>query len=691
MVELMEVCMKNKKIMIISLIVAISIFLGGIGFYILNKPNKDTTLSIVENSWIESNKNKLIDLSVINQVPILNYEGKGLIFEFLESLEKDTGLEFNKVPISSTDAIKTEYAITVTDNLEKEDLLLYEDNYAVITKDNIKYNRLSDMKEITLGVLKEDLEKVNSYLQGSAITLKTFETASEMINALKVNNESEGTINAIVLPKTAYLEEIIKNEFVVAYNITEYKIYYVFRLGKTKRLNTILNKYYKKWYQENYQDTYHNYLASAYFNFHNIDDKTRTKFKSKRYVYGFVANPPYDIMIGTKLRGYNSSFLKLFSNLADVEVSFQEYHKISDMIKDFNENKIDIMLDNYEEAKYNLDVVNTVSPYDEQLLILSHNGSSNLVNSVVSLENQKVLAVKNSIISFYLKANKVKVEEYDSLERLMEKLTKNSIVAIDSENYKYYKNTSLKNFKIDYQELIAEDYQFVIRDIKDNEIFADLFNFSLAFAKEKNILNDSLYELSKVEKNPIETGNIILLIMAIVLFVTALLVYIKLMKAKKKKNKISKEDKLRYIDSLTSLKNRAYLNDNIETWDQSEIYPQAIIIVDLNNIAYINDNYGHQEGDQVIKEAANILIRGQIENSDIVRTNGNEFLIYLVGYDEKQVVAYNRKLNKELKELSHGFGATSGYSMIMDAIKTIDDAVNEATLDMRNNKEELNN
>ena len=66
-------------------------------------------------------------------------------------------------------------------------------------------------------------------------------------------------------------------------------------------------------------------------------------------------------------------------------------------------------------------------------------------------------------------------------------------------------------------------------------------------------------------------------------------------------------------------------------------------------------------------------------------------MIYLVGYDEKQVVSYIRKLNKELKDLSHGFGAAVGYSVINDAIKTIDDAVNEATLDMRNNKEEANN
>ena len=94
---------------------------------------------------------------------------------------------------------------------------------------------------------------------------------------------------------------------------------------------------------------------------------------------------------------------------------------------------------------------------------------------------------------------------------------------------------------------------------------------------------------------------------------------------------------------------------------------------------------------KVITEAANILIQNQLENSEIIRTNGNEFLIYMVGYDEKQVVTYIRKLNKAFKDLSHGFGAAIGYSMIKDGIKTVDDAINEATLDMRSNKEEANN
>ena len=144
------------------------------------------------------------------------------------------------------------------------------------------------------------------------------------------------------------------------------------------------------------------------------------------------------------------------------------------------------------------------------------------------------------------------------------------------------------------------------------------------------------------------------------------------------------------MDMLTSLKNRNYLNDNIDTWDASKVYPQTIIIIDLNNIAYINDNYGHNAGDEEIKEAANVLIKNQVINSDIMRTNGNEFLIYLVGYKDRQIELYIKKLNKELKELSHGFGAAIGYSMITDDIKTIDDAINEATIDMRKIKEEAN-
>ena len=74
--------------------------------------------------------------------------------------------------------------------------------------------------------------------------------------------------------------------------------------------------------------------------------------------------------------------------------------------------------------------------------------------------------------------------------------------------------------------------------------------------------------------------------------------------------------------------------------------------------------------------------------SEIIRTDGNEFLIYLVGYSEKQIATYTKKLSKEMKSLPHEFGAAIGYSMINDSIKNLDDAINEATLEMITNKEE---
>ena len=81
------------------------------------------------------------------------------------------------------------------------------------------------------------------------------------------------------------------------------------------------------------------------------------------------------------------------------------------------------------------------------------------------------------------------------------------------------------------------------------------------------------------------------------------------------------------------------------------------------------------------------LINNQLKNTDILRTDGNEFIIYMVGYPEEQVVLYMRKLYKLMKELPHEKGATLGYSMILNDIKLIEDAINDAVLDIKKSKE----
>ena len=373
-----------------------------------------------------------------------------------------------------------------------------------------------------------------------------------------------------------------------------------------------------------------------------------------------------------------------FSKLTNAEISYKKYNNMASLLESFNSNQIDLFYGINGTTEYSLDIYKTVPVYENSVIVLKHSSNNKIINSIKSLDN--IVAIENTNTTEYLVNNNITVTAYANMEDLINNIDNNSIIILDTYNYNYYAS-ELKDFMIAYQ-YDTTNNSFISRDISDNNIFNEFFNFYIRFNDTQTFVTSGLSELLLINKTPIILKNIAVILGAIVGILLVVLAIIKI-KPKKKVKTLSKEAKIRYIDALTSLKNRTYLNDSIERWDSTDTYPQTIIIVDLNNIAYINDNYGHAEGDDVIRQAANILIVNQIENSEIIRTNGNEFLIYLIGYEEKQVITYMRKLGKELKELKHGFGAAIGYSMINDAIKTIDDAINEATLDMKNNKEEI--
>ena len=359
----------------------------------------------------------------------------------------------------------------------------------------------------------------------------------------------------------------------------------------------------------------------------------------------------------------------------------------NDMIEDFNNKKIDFIADN--DSKYSIKVTNTPAVYDGTFDIIADENTSLTVASVESLKNVTVSTVKNSKIDNYLKKNGIKTKGYDNTRDLVNSLGSNDVAALDDYSYDYYIRFGLRSFKRIRTLDMGSDYNFALRNIGDNEIFNDLFSFYLTFVNKDSLISESYRNLLNYDSSN-NTLRVVLSSLAIVLMaLVGFMTYKILRRGKKYNGKLSKLDKLRYTDNLTSLKNRNYLNENIPRWDSSEVYPQAIVIVDLNNVAYINDNFGYPEGDKVIVEASGILIKTQLSNSELIRTNGNEFLIFMVGHDEKDVITYIRKLNREFKDLSHGFGAAIGYSMITDEIKTIDDAINEATSDMKNNKEEI--
>ncbi len=682
--------MKKKRFLIGSIVIIVLMAIV-MGVYIyFTRQDADSTLTILEKQWIENNKNNVIDLSIITDIPVLNYGGSGLVLDFVNDLEEDTNLQFNRLADDGTSEEVKSYAFQIKNKVEDNDILIYEDHYVLLSKSKNKIYSLDDLANKSIGVLTDDLTLMEEYLNvNQNLSYKTYDTSDALLADLE-----NGSIDIAALPRLQTLDKIIASQEVnIIYHVNEYKVNYVLTLGDVDRLNVILKKYYNKWQRENFESVFNNYLTTNYFTFAEISQEQQVSFKSKRYKYGFVENYPYDVLDNNRLVGINSNVLKVFSDVADIDIEYADsYNSIGSLVSNFNENKIDLFFSNNANNDYDLDVYKTVSISDEKLVIATSYKHNIHVNSLKSLNGLNVLTVKNSKIAEMLEDAGANLREYDTLEKLVDSAGDNSIIAIDYDSYMYYVHDELDDYGIVYCDDIDEVYGFTIRDISDNQVFANYLDFYISFIDTDYLVNDA-YATLLIKDNHINLFTLFLTIVggAIVCLFAIFGLYKYVHIGAKKLSKMGKNDKIKYIDMLTSLKNRNYLNDNIDAWDESEIYPQSIVIVDLNNVSYINDNYGHQEGDNVIKEAANILIKTQIDNSDIIRTNGNEFLIYLVGHDEKEIVAYIRKLNKEMKTIAHGFGAAVGYSMITDAIKTIDDAVNEATLDMRTQKEEANN
>ena len=126
----------NKKIIFI-IILAIALIGSGFGvYYYLSSEDKNTSLTKIEKEWIENNKQNLIDLGVSNDIPVLNYVGEGLVFDYFTDLEKNTGLEFNRISYNISDNITTKYSFKGVKTISDNQIVVYADNYVLFSTEN---------------------------------------------------------------------------------------------------------------------------------------------------------------------------------------------------------------------------------------------------------------------------------------------------------------------------------------------------------------------------------------------------------------------------------------------------------------------------------------------------------------------------------------------------------------------------
>jgi len=114
-------------------------------------------------------------------------------------------------------------------------------------------------------------------------------------------------------------------------------------------------------------------------------------------------------------------------------------------------------------------------------------------------------------------------------------------------------------------------------------------------------------------------------------------------------------------DGLTGVDNRRSLEERLgEMWQHSVRLhePIALIICDIDKFKSVNDNYGHQAGDAVLKEFAQLLKGDAREIDRVGRYGGEEFLLILSGTVLDAAVTFAERLREKVEK--HTFTYTGG-------------------------------
>jgi diguanylate cyclase (GGDEF)-like protein len=153
-------------------------------------------------------------------------------------------------------------------------------------------------------------------------------------------------------------------------------------------------------------------------------------------------------------------------------------------------------------------------------------------------------------------------------------------------------------------------------------------------------------------------------------------------------------------DPLTGLYNRYYLNKVLDQEvKRSKRYHHSIafLMIDVNRFKEVNDRYGHQMGDQILREVAVLLCETVRETDVVVRYGGDEFLIVLIETNG-EVDSIKRRIAKKVALLNENNGqvdfpvtlSIGNASWNPQDHKSVEEILSEADRRMYKNKKSHN-
>jgi diguanylate cyclase (GGDEF)-like protein len=137
-------------------------------------------------------------------------------------------------------------------------------------------------------------------------------------------------------------------------------------------------------------------------------------------------------------------------------------------------------------------------------------------------------------------------------------------------------------------------------------------------------------------------------------------------------------------DALTGLNNRYFL-DRVLQLEIPRVkrynHPISLMMIDLWDFKHTNDTYGHQFGDYILRETANLLEANVRQPDIVVRYGGDEFVVLMVNTANEQARLVRNRIERAFIERNRLQTDERMMINISIGLRSADAKSNEALLD----------
>lgn len=350
--------------------------------------------------------------------------------------------------------------------------------------------------------------------------------------------------------------------------------------------------------------------------------------------------------------GINRDILNLISARTDINFNYVAYDSWQELYQSLLDNKVD-MLASITPTEQREEVMLFSDGYWKMPWVILHQQKTGKQLRFKDFYGKNLAIVKGYYLIGQLR------EEYPLINFKLVDNRQQAVIAIEQNKVAGFVTTMASS-----TELLKKDYvvPLMISVMEDVNLDVSHFGINKNLPLLQSIMNKGLLSISERETQviydtwfsvSINTGlnkKMVLQVAAQVGVIILLILIVIVMWNRRLHVEIKRREELEKImkhmathDELTGLANRVLLKDRLNSaiaFHQRQSLKLAVLFIDLDGFKNINDSYGHNVGDELLKEVAQRL-QGCVRQSDtVVRFGGDEFVLLLTGLHSNNEAAY---------------------------------------------------